>query len=107
MIVSNRNNTSFDLPNPSPKNSTAIPSDSLSTFALNHDGTLEFTQLWPAGGAFPRHFSINKSGDLVAVALQNSEEVIIMSRDVTSGNLGKPVAKVDIPGNVTCVMWHE
>ncbi|KAL2351512.1 Lactonase, 7-bladed beta-propeller-domain-containing protein [Cryomyces antarcticus] len=107
LVVSDRNNTSFKLANPDPKNSTKIPSDSLSTFALQHDGSLIFEQLWPAGGSYPRHFSVNRYGDLVAVGLQYSSRVVIMKRDVQTGLIGNAVASVEVDGQVTCVVWDE
>ncbi|KAI5247807.1 3-carboxy-cis,cis-mucoante lactonizing enzyme [Aureobasidium subglaciale] len=107
LILSNRNNTSFHLPNPNPPNSTSIPSDSLSTFALNKDGTLKHIQLWPAGGMFPRHFSLNKWGDLLAVGMQYDKSVVVFERDVVLGTVGKPVARWQGGGNVTCVVWEE
>ncbi|KAI4717060.1 3-carboxy-cis,cis-mucoante lactonizing enzyme [Aureobasidium sp. EXF-10727] len=107
LIVSNRNNTSFHIPNPSPHNTTAIPSDSLSTFAINKDGSLKHIQLWPAGGMFPRHFSLNKWGDLIAVGLQYDKSVVVFERDVALGTVGKPVARWVGGGNVTCVVWEE
>lgn len=36
-----------------------------------------------------------------------SSEVVILSRDVESGRLGKPVARVEVDGEVTCVVWDE
>lgn len=107
LIVSNRNDSSFSLPNYNPSNSTEIISDTMSTFKLNHDGTAELSQLWPAGGSFPRHFSLNKWGDLAAIGMQDSSEVVILSRDIVSGNLGKPVASISLPGQIVNVMWHE
>ncbi|KAI5203918.1 3-carboxy-cis,cis-mucoante lactonizing enzyme [Aureobasidium subglaciale] len=107
LIISNRNNTSFHLPNPNPKPTTSIPSDSLSTFSLHRDGTLQHIQLWPAGGMFPRHFSLNKWGDLLAVGMQYDKSVVVFERDVALGTLGKPVARWQGTGNVTCVVWEE
>ncbi|THY81465.1 3-carboxy-cis,cis-mucoante lactonizing enzyme [Aureobasidium pullulans] len=109
LIISNRNNTSFHIPSPSssPHNTTSIPSDSLSTFSLQKDGTLKHIQLWPSGGMFPRHFSLNKFGDLLAVGMQYDRSVVVFERDVALGVLGKPVARWVGGGNVTCVVWEE
>jgi len=68
---------------------------------------LALTQLWPAGGDFPRHFSLNKVGDLVAVGLQTDQRVVVMQRDVQTGAIGRPVAEVMVPGNVTYVGWDD
>lgn len=104
LIISNRNNTSFTLPEPS---GVLLPSDSLSTFKLQKDGTLVFHQLWPAGGSYPRHFSLNAVGSLVAVGLQYSQDVVILERDVSTGLIGEPVARIPVGGNVTCVVFDE
>lgn len=107
VVISNRNNTSFQLSNPDPSNSTTIPSDSISTFRLNTDGTLTFIQLAPAGGSYPRQFSINAIGDLVAVGLQYSALVVIKARDVATGLIGETLAQTTVAGNVTSVRWDE
>ncbi|THZ39782.1 3-carboxy-cis,cis-mucoante lactonizing enzyme [Aureobasidium pullulans] len=107
LIISNRNNTSFHIPSPNPHNTTSIPSDSLSTFSLQKDGTLKHIQLWPSGGMFPRHFSLNKFGDLLAVGMQYDRSVVVFERDVALGTVGKPVARWVGGGNVTCVVWEE
>lgn len=104
-VISNRNDSSFSLPQ---ANGTIIQSDSLATFQLSpSDGTLAFYQLWPAGGSFPRTYTMNAVGNLVAVGLQNSAEVVVLARDVQSGLIGEPVARIAIPGNVTSVVWNE
>jgi 6-phosphogluconolactonase (cycloisomerase 2 family) len=59
IVASNRNATVFQIANPDPKNSTKIGSDSIATFAPKKDGTLDFVQLAPSGGSFPRHFKFN------------------------------------------------
>jgi 6-phosphogluconolactonase (cycloisomerase 2 family) len=107
VLVSNRNDSSFSIDNFDPKNSTSEISDSLATYEINNNGTLLFKQLWPAGGLFPRQFSINKAGDLVAVGLQNSARMVIISRDVQTGLLGQSVAATIISGMPTCVVWDE
>ncbi|KXL42392.1 hypothetical protein M433DRAFT_50668, partial [Acidomyces richmondensis BFW] len=103
LLISNRNNTSFYLPEP---DGTIVPSDSLSTFHLGvSNGKLEFVQLWPSGGMFPRHFDLNTAGNLVAVGNQNSQNVVILARDVVTGLIGEPLARVTIGGNTTCMVF--
>lgn len=105
LLISNRNDSSFSLPRP---NGTMIASDSLSTFALSPEtGDLTFHQLWAAGGNFPRHFSMSATGNLVAVGLQNDQAVVVLERDVQSGLIGEPVARISVPGNVTNVAWDQ
>ena len=112
LVVSNRNDSSFRLPNNDPKNATVMASDSIATYAIQADGSLEFAQLWPAGGSFPRSFDINKAGDRIAVGLQNDGRVVVMERDVQTGLIGRQLAFLegqtpDDVGQVTRVVWDE
>ncbi|KAI9739303.1 MAG: hypothetical protein M1834_007516 [Cirrosporium novae-zelandiae] len=113
LLLSNRNDSTFSLPNIDPANSTHEASDSLATFELNNDGTLLFKSLWPSGGTFPRQFQINAKGDMVAVADQTSNRIVIMKRDAETGEMGYPIAYwvdeagEDGTGQVTCVIWDE
>ena len=66
---------------------------------------LNFSGLSPAGGLFPRHFSLNRAGNLVAVGLQLSGKVAIIARDVETGKMGEIMAEVEGLGEVTCVIW--
>jgi 6-phosphogluconolactonase (cycloisomerase 2 family) len=110
LMVSNRNDSSFSIDNYNPANKTLEFSDSIATFALNSNGSLAFKQLWPAGGLFPRQFSINAAGDMIAVGLQTSGRVVIISRDVKTGLLGQAVANSPIGTaelGPTCIVWDE
>ncbi|KAK5089651.1 hypothetical protein LTR70_006539 [Exophiala xenobiotica] len=107
LIVGNRNDSSVTVPNLDPTNSTQIQSDTISTFALNQDGSLNFVQLAPAYGSFPRQFSTNAVGNLLAVGLQQSSEVVILRRDITTGLIGQPIASISIEGQITCVLFNE
>lgn len=102
LIISNRNDTSFNLP------SATGTSDSISTWKLHEStGNLTFHQLWPAGGAFPRHYETNAGGTLVAVGLQNSQAVAVLGRNAGTGLIGEPVARWVGGGNITAVVWDE
>lgn len=108
IVASNRNATIFNVENPDPKNSTKIPSDSLTTFKPSADGKLTFVSLSPSGGSFPRHFKFNADGSLIAVGNQNSQSVFVFRRDVKTGKIGERVAaKLDLPGQVTNILWEE
>jgi 6-phosphogluconolactonase (cycloisomerase 2 family) len=107
LIVGNRNSTLFSLPNPDSSNSTLIPADTLTTFALQHDGSLVFVQAWPTGGLYPRQFSINPSGTLVAVGNQLSANVALLSRDPATGLIGEPLTRIGVDGNITCVVFDQ
>lgn len=85
-----------------------IDSDSLITFAIDPlDGQLSFLQKFPAGGMIPRHFSINRAGTLAAVALQRDGRVVIVRRDVETGQMQEIVASTSIEGEVTAVIFAE
>ncbi|KAF2007543.1 putative isomerase YbhE [Amniculicola lignicola CBS 123094] len=107
VVASNRNATLLSAPNPDPKNSTAVASDTLVTFAPQKDGKLKFVQLAPSGGSFPRHFSFSKDGSMIASANQRSGSVFVWSRDVKSGKIGDKIAAIAGIGEVTNVVWDE
>ena len=101
LIVSNRRDLTF--------NNTSPPSDSISSFAINQtDGSLQFMQLFPAGGSYPRQFALNTAGNLAAVGLQETGSVSILAREVASGSFTKEVVNISIDGGeVVCVVWDE
>jgi 6-phosphogluconolactonase (cycloisomerase 2 family) len=108
LLTSSRNATLFQIPSFEPDSSTLIPSDTLQSWKIDHGtGRLEFHQLAPAGGRFPRQFSVNRDGTLAAVGLQHDGRVVIVQRDVENGTFGRFVAEIDVPGNVTCVIWDD
>lgn len=112
MTVSSRNEKSFTIPDPDRPSEDQDPetagSDSLITFAIDpQTGDLAFLQKFPAGGLIPRHFSFNKAGTLVAVALQEDSRVAIIERNVTTGQMRDIVASVRLEGEVTAVIFAE
>ncbi|KAK6345252.1 hypothetical protein TWF718_007178 [Orbilia javanica] len=95
--VSNRGDVSFSG-NPG--------QDSISAWKINSDGTLQFLQLLKAGGSTPRHFSIDPSGQYVAVALQYTNQIAFFRRDATTGLWpDTPVATWSSPNGPVCVQW--
>lgn len=71
LLVSSRNESTLSIPNFDPSNSTEIPSDLIITFSIDQaTGNLTKVQEYPAGGSFPRQFSISKDGTQIAVGLQ-------------------------------------
>jgi len=107
-IISSRNDSSFTLPNFDPTNKTAIISDTLINYSIDHaTGALNLLQHFPAGGSFPRDFSINKAADLVLVGLQDSSTAVLIERDVKTGLLERFVGDVGIAGQVTCAIFQE
>lgn len=108
LLTSSRNATLFEIKNFNPNNSTKIPSDTLQTWSIDQfSGKLTFKQLAPAGGFYPRQFSVNKAGTMAAVGLQEDSRVVIVSRDPKTGLYGDFVASIDLPGQITCVAWDD
>lgn len=110
VTTSQRNATSVVDPiaNPDPNNSTQIPSDSLSVWKPTKEGKVEFVQLAQSGGSFPRHFSYNKDGSMIAVGNQLSFTVDIFKRDIETGKIGERLASaINLPGQVNNVIWDE
>jgi hypothetical protein len=56
---------------------------------------------------FPRQFSVNKDGTLAAAGLQYDSRVVIIERNLRDGTFGKFVAEIDIPGQVTSVIFDD
>jgi len=64
-------------------------------------------QKFPAGGSFPRDFSLNNKGDLVLVGLQESSSAVLIERDTKTGLLTGFVGEIGIAGQVTCAIFKE
>ncbi|KAL7899340.1 Lactonase, 7-bladed beta-propeller domain-containing protein [Trichoderma sp. SZMC 28014] len=107
LIVSSRAENSSTIPdfdNPS----QTIPSDPLINFKICPEtGELELLQIVPAGGQFPRQFSINQEGNLLAVGLQDDGRVVFVDRDPATGLLGGFVAYADIAGQITSAVFDQ
>ncbi|KOS17740.1 Uncharacterized protein ESCO_002963 [Escovopsis weberi] len=108
VLMSSRGEKSLTIPNFDPTNSTAIVSDPIINFSIDAEtGHLTRIQTVSAGGKFPRHFSINKAGTLVAVGLQLDSRVAVIARDPKSGLLGDFVAYANVAGEITCAVFDE
>lgn len=88
------------------------PSDTLSVFSINANGTLSLVQHAPSGGYSPRQFSINKTGDKIAVGHQNNNTVVIWKRDIQSGRIiseadGGKLGVATLSGAVVFAQWDE
>ncbi|QLI63891.1 uncharacterized protein G6M90_00g022750 [Metarhizium brunneum] len=108
LIVSSRGDNTFSIPNFDRKNSTNITSDPLINFSIDGEtGSLTPIQEAPCGGRYPRQFSINKAGTLVAVGQQKDARVVLIKRDPESGKLGDFVGYADVAGEITSVIFNE
>ncbi|KAI9736113.1 MAG: hypothetical protein M1818_006289 [Claussenomyces sp. TS43310] len=106
LLTSSRGDNMFTIP--SFNGSGTIQSDTLQAWQIDPaTGRLTFEQLAPAGGSYPRQFSVNRSGTLAAVALQKSSSVVIVERHVDNGTFGAFVAEIPIDGEITSVVWDE
>jgi 6-phosphogluconolactonase (cycloisomerase 2 family) len=88
------------------------PSDTLTTFLIKDNGTLEPVQAAPSGGWLPRQFSFNKAGDKIAVGHQVNQTVVIWKRDVKTGKIvteeeGGKLAQIKLTGDVVATIWDE
>lgn len=75
---------------------------------------MTFQNLTSAYGSFPRSFAMNKAGDLVAIATQNSAVVAVVHRDTTTGALGSLAASLQVGtpgrnenGGISSVIFDE
>jgi 6-phosphogluconolactonase (cycloisomerase 2 family) len=67
---------------------------------------MNLVQLWSSYGLYPRHFSLNKVGSLVAVANQHSRSVSILYRDIVTGYIdGLAQSITELGGEAMNVVW--
>jgi 6-phosphogluconolactonase (cycloisomerase 2 family) len=107
VVVSNRANNLANVEecDITLQNCKLRPSDTLTTFKPNSDGTLENVQAWSAGGSSPRAFDFNRKGDLIAVGLDH--RLVILQRDVETGKIGQIIIDVIMGDQVTSIVWDE
>jgi len=108
LIVSSRLEGVLKIPNFDKANSTQIPSDPLLNYAIDQaTGNLTLVQTSAAGGMNPRQFSINRAGTQLAVGLQGDGRVVVINRDVATGQLKDFAASADVAGEVTAAIFDE
>jgi 6-phosphogluconolactonase (cycloisomerase 2 family) len=90
--------------------------DSLATYSINATtGAITFVESTKANAWYPRTFSINKAGTLVAVGGQTSANVAVVARDPATGKLGALLASLPVGAKGTdggedglsAVVWAE
>lgn len=67
-------------------------------------GKLHFLERVPSGGNCPRNFSISPDEAYLAVANQDSGNLVIFSRDRESGTVKEKIWEENVP-QVSCVKW--
>ncbi|KAG0134852.1 Lactonase, 7-bladed beta-propeller-domain-containing protein [Tuber indicum] len=81
--------------------------DSIATFSVASDAALTFMQLSASGGLGPRHFSITRDGNWVAVANAGNGNLGIFRRHPENGTLSSsPVISMPNDG-ASCALWYE
>ncbi|KAI0595303.1 Lactonase, 7-bladed beta-propeller-domain-containing protein [Biscogniauxia sp. FL1348] len=90
--------------------------DSIAAYSIDPaSGEITWLEATNAHAWFPRTFSINRAGDLVAVGGQTSSNVAIIARDPKTGKLGELLADLPIatPGTpqqedgLSAVVWLD
>ncbi|OOO08432.1 Lactonase, 7-bladed beta propeller [Aspergillus oryzae] len=89
--------------------------DSLVTLTLASEGVTMQENLFSSGGKVPRAFAINKDGDYIAVANQDTSNIVIIKREPHTGKLVKEVASLQVglvpePGQwmgLSSIVWYE
>lgn len=90
--------------------------DSLATYSIDPaTGAVSFVETTSAHAFYPRSFSINKAGTMIAVGGQTSSTISIIARDTATGKLGGLIASLQVgsPGTYTnedglsAVVWVE
>ena len=61
--------------------------NTIATYSINQNGSLKLIQVIPTNGKTPRNFIVTPSNKFVLVANQNSNNIVIYSRDITTGLL--------------------
>ncbi|KAK1068749.1 hypothetical protein LTR74_005407 [Friedmanniomyces endolithicus] len=88
--------------------------DSLVTYNISSAGVLDFVEATNAHAWYPRTFSVNQAGDMIAVGGQTSSNVAIIARNTVTGRLGSLLASIDVatPGTdggedgLSAVVWN-
>jgi len=104
LYASNRNDTTFGK-----------EQDSIATFKIEPSGKLTFVELANSYSYYPRSFSFNKAGTLVAIGGQTTANIAVVARDTKTGKLGKLVANVLVAprgtyggeDGISSIVWDE
>jgi len=81
--------------------------DSIAAFSVASDAKLKFIQLSASGGLSPRHFSITKDGNWVAIANPGNGNFAIFRRYPENGTISSlPIISTANDG-ASCATWYE
>lgn len=81
--------------------------NNLAIFSINqNNGTLETVGYQPTLGIMPRNFLIHPSGKFVLVAHQQSNNVVVFERNITTGLLRPTGFQIKVPNPVCIKLMH-
>ena len=83
------------------------PSNSLTIYSRGEDGTLTFEKLVVIPGDGPRDFHISRDGRLVVVAMQHSNEVVVLKLDYENKTLIQLGTPVHVPSPAAVAVSSE
>jgi len=77
----------------------------ISIFSINSEnGKLTYLNSEPVKGKTPRNFCIDPSGNLLLVANQETNEIVVFTRDKNTGKLTDSGKRIAVP-NPVCLKW--
>jgi 6-phosphogluconolactonase len=77
----------------------------ISIFSINSEnGKLTYLNSEPVKGKTPRNFCMDPSGNLLLVANQETNEIVVFTRDKNTGKLTDSGKRIAVP-NTVCLKW--
>lgn len=74
--------------------------DSLHTYSINGDGSLQPVDYKDPGFSIPRGFEIHPTGDKVLVTAEGNSTIFVYGRDNSTGKIGDEIARLAFDTNV-------
>lgn len=78
--------------------------NSIAIYRIGKKGKLTLVGHQSTLGRTPRNFSIDPSGNYLLCANQNSDEIVVFKRDITSGLLSDTGNRISV-GKPVCIKW--
>lgn len=78
--------------------------DSIAVFRIDNKGTLTLVDIQPCGGKWPRHFSIDPTGNWMLVGNEHSNRINLFSIDSKTGKLTQTESFISVPSPV-CIKF--
>lgn len=78
--------------------------NTITTYAVNADGTLTMKGSQSVLGIAPRNFNFDPSGNFLLVANQQSDEIVVFKRDKATGALADTGKRIST-GMPVCIKW--